>query len=73
MRDIKVLFDNKMITLATMHLFLRELKVIRQILFLANKKGLTELSESNLVRPFSLVFYLSFLDNNTATDHILPE
>lgn len=35
-----------------MHLFLRELKVIRQILFLANKKGLTELSEISLVRPF---------------------
>ena len=25
-----------------------------------DKKGLTELSEINLVRPFSLVFYLSF-------------
>ena len=38
-----------------------------------DKKGLTELSEINLVRPFSSAFILRFLDSCNATGHILPE
>ena len=36
-----------------------------------NKKGLTELSEINLVRPFLLVFILFFWGNCIATGRIL--
>ena len=35
-----------------------------------DKKGLTELSEINLVRPFSSAFILRFLDSCNATGHI---
>ena len=36
-----------------------------------DKKGLTELSEINLVRPFFVGFILCFLDSCIAIGHIL--